>query len=120
MLDAYAMLKVLTRDTHAGTISLVVNQTRSNNEADLVHYSITSVAKQFLQAQIPLLGHVPLDPNVPAAVRQRASFVRAYPHSPASVELQSIAHGIERMYQRLRATEAQSFFERFARWWSAG
>ena len=89
MLDAYAVLKVLTRAKISGQISMVVNQAKSLHEAEMVHFNIISVAQQFLQTQVPLLGHVLLDPNVPLAVRQRTGFVRAYP--PAAISARNHA-----------------------------
>ncbi len=117
MLDAYAVLKVLTRAKISGQISMVVNQAKSLHEAEMVHFNIISVAQQFLQTQVPLLGHVLLDPNVPLAVRQRTGFVRAYPRSPATASLRTVAQGVERLLAAARPEASPSFFHRLFSWW---
>lgn len=116
MLDAYAVLKVLTRESITGKISLVVNQARSAEDAVIVHANIVGVAQQFLKTEVPLMGHVLADPNVPAAVRRRASFVSLFPDSPASSSLKSVSHAIERLAIAAQIQETPSFFRRVMDW----
>src|SRR6185369_15597270 len=47
--DAYAVMKVLVRCGTAGRISVMVNMTKSRDEAKHVHERISSVARQFLK-----------------------------------------------------------------------
>lgn len=117
MLDAYAVLKVLTREGVAGRISIVVNQVKSEAEAVNVHSGIISVARQFLKTEVPLMGYVLLDNNVSAAVRQRKSFVRNAPNSPAANSLRSVSHAIERFLSVSQAQEVPSFFRRLLSRW---
>ncbi len=81
--DAYAVIKVVSRDPGNRRISLLVNQARSPAEGRLVHDRIARVAKQFLGATVFDAGHVMADEAVPTAVRARVPFVLSSPHCPA-------------------------------------
>jgi flagellar biosynthesis protein FlhG len=112
--DAYAVIKVITRDNADRRISLLVNQTRNANEARVVHERIAKVARQFLTVSVFDAGHIPSDEQVSVAVRKRMPFVLAAPRSPASLAMATLA-------TRLEQGVAQSkyeggFFTRMSRW----
>src|SRR6266513_2764157 len=69
--DAYAMVKVLSRDSAERRVSLLVNQAQSAAEAKAVHDRIAHVAKQFLKVSVLEAGYVLADEQVPLAVRRR-------------------------------------------------
>ena len=116
--DAYAVVKVISRDGGERQLSLLVNQTRSSAEARIVYDRITKVARQFLGVSVLEAGHVPHDPAVPAAVRRRVPFAIASPNSPASLSLAALAvrlqHGVA------VNLEPAGFFARFGRWFKGG
>ena len=112
--DAYAVVKVITRDNSERRISLLVNQARNANEARVVHERIAKVARQFLSVSVFDAGHVPADEQVALAVRKRTPFVLASPRSPASLALATLATRLEQgvagsMYEG-------GFFARMSRW----
>ncbi len=112
--DAYAVVKVLSRDGRQRRISLLVNQVRSAAEARIVHGRIAKVAKQFLSISVFDAGHMLLDEAVQSAVRRRVPFVLDNPRSPAT-------HCIAQLAMRLEkgaAAQADSagFFNRMTRW----
>lgn len=112
--DAYAVVKVVSRDGANRRISLLVNQTRSPAEAAIVYERIAKVAKQFLGISVLDAGFVMLDDAVVAAVRRRSPFTIASPRSPASL-------GIAQLAIRLQDgvavnLDAGSFFHRIGRW----
>src|SRR5665213_3729264 len=73
--DAYAVIKVLSRDGDQRRISLLINQVKAAGEAKLVHDRIAKVARQFLGIIIYDAGYMVSDEQVPAAVRKRMPFV---------------------------------------------
>ena len=81
--DAYAVIKVLTRDGDQRRISLLVNQVTSAAEARQVQDRIAKVARQFLGVTVFEAGYVLTDEQVPASVRKRQPFVLASPRCPA-------------------------------------
>jgi flagellar biosynthesis protein FlhG len=116
--DAYAVVKVLSRDPGDRRVSLLVNQVRNANEAKVVHGRIAQVAKQFLGASVLDAGFMVSDDNVPLAVRRRTPFVLGNPKCPAS---QCVAQLAMRLQQGVGASAlAQDanggFFNRMGKW----
>lgn len=111
--DAYAAIKVISRDGGERRISLLVNQARSAAEARVVHERIAKVAKQFLSVSVFDAGHVVSDEQVPLAVRRRMPFVLGSPRCPASTCVSQLAIRLE---QGVAAASAGGFFNRMGRW----
>lgn len=112
--DAYAVVKVLTRDIAIGRMSLLVNQVHSAAEGQAVHERISRVAKQFLQTSVLDAGYLPCDEQVSLAVRRRTPFVLASPNCPASLAIARLAARLER---GVGATaDTGGFFNRMSRW----
>ena len=116
--DAYAVMKVLVRCGTAGRISVMVNMARNRDEATQVQERISSVARQFLKADVAFSGYVLADVAVQQAVRKRAPFVLKYPNSAAA---QCVRAWANRMDHHVDVTvsrdQSQGFFARLASWW---
>ena len=84
ILDAFAAIKVLSREDALGKVRLVVNQCSGRAEAEAVSARITSACRQFLQLPVERMGYVISDFHVGEAVRMRRPVVLAFPSSPAS------------------------------------
>jgi len=82
--DAYAMIKVLSQRPLRCTPALLVNQANSENEASEVARRVQSVAKRFLNLEVPYWGFVLADESVPKSVIRQEPFLTTYPYSPAS------------------------------------
>ncbi len=113
--DAYAVIKVVTRESTGRPISLLVNQARSPNEGRVVYERIAKVARQFLDATVHDAGHVMSDDHVPTAVRQRTPFALANPHCPAARGIAQLAARLEQGVAAAR-DEPTGFFDRMGHW----
>jgi flagellar biosynthesis protein FlhG len=121
--DAYAVVKVLSRDRDSEfaserRVSLLVNQVRNAREAHIVHGRIAQVARQFLSVSVLDAGHMVSDEAVPIAVRRRTPFVLGTPRCPAS---QCVAQLAMRLEQGVAGAETDAgtnggFFNRMGRW----
>jgi flagellar biosynthesis protein FlhG len=112
--DAYAVIKVISRDGTDRRISLLVNQTRSVAEAKVVYERIAKVARQFLGVGVLDAGHMPADEQVPLAVRKRTPFIVASPRAAASHAIAQLAMRLE---QGVGSPSAGSgFFNRMFGW----
>lgn len=89
--DAYAMVKVLSQTASDASIRLLVNQARSQSEAEQVTDQILSVARRFLNVFVDDLGYVLVDVAVQRSVRAQKPFVLLYPHSSASECIKAVA-----------------------------
>jgi flagellar biosynthesis protein FlhG len=111
--DAYAVIKVISRDAPDRPLSLLVNQVQRPDEGRLVYERIAKVAKQFLSVHVQDAGYVPTDPEVPAAVRRRTPFILASPRCPAS---QGIGQLAMRLQRGIGPAAPGGFFNRMSRW----
>src|SRR5215218_7096506 len=62
--DAYAVIKVISKDGLERRVSLLVNQVRGAGEGKLVHERVAKVARQFLNVSVLDAGSVPMDEQV--------------------------------------------------------
>ncbi|MGD0463251.1 MAG: MinD/ParA family protein [Tepidisphaeraceae bacterium] len=113
--DAYAVIKVISRDAPDRPLSLLVNQVRRPGEGRLVYERIAKVAKQFLTVHVMDAGFIPSDPEVPAAVRRRTPFLLASPRCPASLYISQLAMRLERGVAP-SLDGSGGFFNRMSRW----
>ncbi len=112
--DAYAVIKVLTRQKCEARIGLLVNLVGGRNEARATYNRIASVTREFLGVAIYDAGYVLTDPKVPAAVRKRQPYVLAYPRCSASRCMAALATKLCRGGDLL--VRRDSFFRRVANW----
>lgn len=89
--DAYAIIKMVNNMQPGISFRLVVNRAVDPKEGKQTADKITLVAKQFLHMDIPTLGFVYDDANIPKAVKRQIPFTVAYPHSPASRNMMELA-----------------------------
>ncbi|MFZ5453944.1 MAG: MinD/ParA family protein [Thermodesulfobacteriota bacterium] len=100
MTDAYALIKVLSRDYHRHKFHLLLNQVKNEAEAKQVYDHLARVASHFLNLDLEFLGGVPHDPAVSKGVRDQVPFIKISPRSKA-------AAAISRYAERLLGWAAQ-------------
>jgi len=92
--DAYALIKVLSTRYQQNSFHILPNQVANEKEAKNVFGLLSSVADNHLSVSLSLIGFVPRDPAVPAAVRAQTPFFLADPGSEASRRVLGIARTI--------------------------
>src|SRR3982751_1012820 len=114
--DAYAVVKVLSKDGGEHRVSLLVNQVRTESEAKVVHTRIAKVAKQFLGVSVLDAGYVLAGEAVSSAVRKRVPFALGTPRCPAS---QCVAQLAMRLEQGVAGTaDTGGLFNRMGKWFN--
>jgi flagellar biosynthesis protein FlhG len=113
--DAYALIKVVSRESADRRMSLLVNQVRSEAEAKIVHERIAKVARQFLNVSVLDAGYVLSDEQVSTAVRRRMPFLLASPRCPASACVGRLAMRLEQGVAAASPGGA-GFFNRMGKW----
>lgn len=116
--DAYAVVKVITRDNADRRVSLLVNQAHSAGEARVVHERIAKVARQFLSVSLFDAGYIPADEHVSASVRKRQPFVLAAPKCAAAEAMAQLAIRLEQGVAAAQSSAGggESFFHRMTGW----
>jgi flagellar biosynthesis protein FlhG len=84
IVDAYAMIKILTTTGGKKDIGVVVNAARDAAEAGLVFRQIDVAATKFLDRSLRFDGYIVSDPGVREAVLGQRPIVEHLPQSPAS------------------------------------
>jgi flagellar biosynthesis protein FlhG len=89
--DAYALMKILSREYDIQRFKIVANMVRSYREGRDLFIKLTRVTERFLDANLELAACIPLDDNVRQAVKRQKMVVEAFPHTPAALALNSLA-----------------------------
>jgi len=84
VVDAYAMIKILTTTARKKDIGVVVNATRDADEASLVFRQLDVAASKFLDRSLRFDGYIVSDPGVREAVLGQRPIVDHLPQAPAS------------------------------------
>ncbi|MBI5471718.1 MAG: MinD/ParA family protein [Ignavibacteriae bacterium] len=94
VMDAYALIKMITLADPMAPLSLIVNAAHSPAEADDTATKLRQVVHHFLQRQITYLGSIPFDRNVSKAVVRQHPLVKEFPATSAALSIGMIAERI--------------------------
>lgn len=89
--DAYALIKVLSREHGVRHFQILANQTRRSGEGPALFQKISRVCDRFLNVGLEFAGSVPFDDYLRRAVQRQAAVVDAYPAANSSVALKNLA-----------------------------
>jgi flagellar biosynthesis protein FlhG len=89
--DAYALIKVLSRDHGVRRFQILANQTRRSGEGPGLFQKISRVCDRFLNVTLEFAGSVPFDNYLRRAVQRQTAVVDAYPSCISSVALKNLA-----------------------------
>ncbi len=99
VVDAYAMVKLLTRSDARLELGVLVNDARDSDDAQLVHTQLEIAATRFLQRRIAYYGHIAHDPALRDAVLVQRPVVDHEPQAPSSRCFRSLACRLSSMSQ---------------------
>lgn len=93
--DAYALIKVFSRDYGISHFEIVTNQTSNEQQGRALYAKLCKVSDRYLDVVLRHLGNVPYDEWLKKSVQQQRSVVDAYPNSAAGKAFQRIATAIQ-------------------------
>lgn len=93
--DAYALIKVLSRDYGRKQFHIVPNLIRSEKEGTETFETLNKTARKFLTLDLHCLGTIPEDGNVNKAIRQQIPLVQMVPKSKAARAVSFLAERIQ-------------------------
>lgn len=91
VMDAYAVVKLLSAQRPWLPIRLVVNMISDFDAGERISSGFKEVASQFLDRRIETLARLPFDPHVQLAVRRQQPYALCYPHCPATYALRTMS-----------------------------
>ena len=89
--DAYALIKVLSREHGVRRFQVLANQTRRSGEGSALFQKIQRVCDRFLNVSLEFAGSVPSDDYLRRAVQQQSAVVEVFPSSISSAALKNLA-----------------------------
>jgi flagellar biosynthesis protein FlhG len=89
--DAYALIKVLSREHGVQRFQILANQTRRSGEGPELFQKISRVCDRFLNVTMEFAGSIPFDDYLRRAVQRQTAVVDTYPASISSVALKNLA-----------------------------
>jgi flagellar biosynthesis protein FlhG len=94
--DAYALIKVLSREHGVQRFQILANQTRRKGEGPDLFNKMQRVCDRFLNVSLEFAGSVPFDDYLRRSVQRQTAVVEAYPGSISSVALKNLAARADR------------------------
>lgn len=91
ILDAYALIKILTSFKSNNEIGLLVNNVIDAEDADEVSGKLNLALERFLEKSVDYIGFVPYDRLVRQSIIRQELFVFNYPNNEISKAIMSIA-----------------------------
>ncbi len=89
--DAYAMIKVLSRDYGMHRFHVLANQAHDIQQGRQLYNKLAKVSEKYLDVALNFLGTIPYDDSLKKAVQKQKSVIEAFPRSPASMAFRQIA-----------------------------
>lgn len=89
--DAYALIKVLSREHGVYRFKIVANMVRSLREGQELFAKLSKVTDRFLDVALEMVATIPYDENMRKSTRRQKTIVELYPNSPASIAFQNLA-----------------------------
>ncbi len=108
--DAYALIKILSRDYGVHRFHVLANMARSPHEGRYLFKKVAKVADRFLDVTLQYLGTVPFDDYLRKAVQQQCAVVEAYPNCWSSITFKKLARRVDNWPRPLGARGHIEFF----------
>ncbi|SKA21883.1 MinD/ParA family protein [Novilysobacter spongiicola] len=89
--DAYALIKVLSRDRGVSRIQVLANQVQHAAEGKQLFDKLQRVTAKFLDVTLNYLGAIPRDEWLRRAIQRQEAVVEAFPSAPSAVAFRDIA-----------------------------
>lgn len=89
--DAYALIKVLSRERGVNRVQVLANQVQHTAEGRALFEKLERVSDRFLEVNLHYLGAIPQDEWLRRAVQRQEAVVEAYPSAPSAQAFREIA-----------------------------
>lgn len=102
VMDAYALIKVVTAADAMVPLKVVVNHAHSAGEAEETARKLQTAVRHFLKRHVHYLGSIPADPHIGKAVVQQTPVVNAFPLCSAARSLGELTQTLMEQTERTR------------------
>ncbi len=89
--DAYALIKVLSRERNMFRLHVISNMVQSMHEGRILYRKLDRVCQRFLGVSLNYMGAVPYDPYLRKSVQRQDAVVKVFPGSPSARAFRNLA-----------------------------
>lgn len=108
--DAYALIKVLSKECGVKAFQLLANMVDSEQQGRQLYDKLGRVADRFLDVHLGYLGAIPRDDDLRRAVQQQGAVVQLYPRSKSARALAKLAADLDTNTGPLQGNGGLGFF----------
>lgn len=108
--DAYAFIKVMSREHKIERFQILANMAQSTHEGRELFNKLSKATDRFLDVMLTFLGTIPYDERLRKAVQHQRAVVEAYPRSPSALALKRVAKQIDRWPEKDQMGGQLEFF----------
>lgn len=94
--DAYALIKVLSREQDVVRFHIVSNLVRNADHGRALFRKLSAVSEKFLDVVLHYAGAIPLDEGVRKAIQRQQSVLEAFPEAPAASAFRRLVDYVEK------------------------
>ena len=94
--DAYAFIKVMSREHKIDRFQILANMTHSTHEGRDLFNKLSKATDRFLDVMLKFMGTIPYDERLRKAVQHQRAVVEAFPRSPSALALKRAARQIDK------------------------
>jgi flagellar biosynthesis protein FlhG len=95
--DAYALIKVLSREHGVERVQVLANSVRSAHEGRELFEKLARVSERFLDVTLGYMGAVPFDDWLRRSVQKQQAVMQAFPSAPSSAAIRAVARKLEQL-----------------------
>ncbi len=92
--DAYALIKLLHRESHLDRFRILANMVKTPQEGQQLFNKLAKVTERFLDVSLQYVGAVPQDDHVRKAVQRQKAVCELYPKSKAAQAYRQLANKV--------------------------
>ncbi len=108
--DAYALIKVLTKQYGVRRFRIIANMVRCGSEGRDLFAKLTNVTDKFLNVPLHYLGHIPEDPLAKKAIKAQRLLMEAYPGSKGAQAFRGLAKVLNKIPKSMEPSGYLEFF----------
>jgi len=94
--DAYAFIKVMSREHKIERFQILANMAHSTHEGRELFNKLSKATDRFLDVMLNFMGTIPYDERLRKAVQHQRAVVEAFPRSPSALALKRVAKQIDK------------------------
>ncbi len=93
--DAYAFIKVMSREHGIDHFQILANMAHTSSEGREMFHKLSTASDRFLDVMLTFMGSIPYDPRLRKAVQHQRALVEAFPASPAAQAIKRLAKQVD-------------------------